>query len=288
MDLVVSRIRVLQDNYIETAPSALQDFYLGPQVPGIPLTRQKNSVVKVVEESDTSDDMMDYIYDRVDDNDKEKKILDRERDEGMSMNRRDNGVDNGANIVSITDGADDKMETDADEPPTLTMENINSPAHEFPSSPSSSSSSASMRGRNSSLPVTVVDSLSTITDFATAVRQLSLEASSTPSDAPINSKSVLLYLPFTQYARFPIPLTLSLSAPHSLSISLVHVTLSLSQSFSLSTYHTICDLDCTLLLTDAFILATILPTPFYLTNSSYFLDFTHSLYPSILFTSPET
>jgi hypothetical protein len=193
MDLVVSRIRVLQDNYIETAPSALQDFYLGPQVPGIPLTRQKNTVVKVVEESDTPDNMMDNIYDRVDDSDKEKKILDsRERDEGMSMNRRrDNGEDNGANIVSATDGANDKMETDADEPPTLTMENINSPAHESPSSPSSSSS-PSMRGRNSSLPVTVVDSLSTITAFATAVRQLSLDASSTPPDAPINSKSVLL------------------------------------------------------------------------------------------------
>ena len=198
MDLVVSRIRVLQDNYIETAPSALQDFYLGPQVPGIPLTRQKNSVVKVVEESDTSDNMMDNIYDRVDDNDKEKKILDsREQDEGMSMNgRRDNGEDNGANIVSATGGADDKMETDADEPPTLTMENINSPAHESPSSPpsstSSASSAASVRGRSSSLPVTVVDSLSTITAFATAVRQLSLEASSTPSDAPINSTSVFL------------------------------------------------------------------------------------------------
>jgi hypothetical protein len=187
MDLVVSRIRVLQDNYIETAPSALQDFYLGPQVPGIPLTRQKNSMVKVVEESDTSDNMMDNIYDRVDDNDKEKKILDsRERDDGMYMNRRrDNGEDNGSNTMSATDDADDKMDTDADEPPTLTMENINSPAHESPSS-------SSMRGRNSSLPVTVVDSLSTIIAFASAVRQLSLEASSTPSDAPIHSKSVLL------------------------------------------------------------------------------------------------
>lgn len=190
MDLVVSRIRVLQDNYIETAPSALQDFYLGPQVPGIPLTRQKNTAVKVAEESYTSDNMMDNIYDPVDDNDKEKKILDsRERDEGNSMNRsRDNGEDSSSNTMSATDGADDKMEIDADDPPTLTMGNINSPLH----GSLSSSSSSSMRGCNSSLPVTVVDSLSTMTAFATAVRQLSLEASSTPSDAPIHSKSLLL------------------------------------------------------------------------------------------------
>ena len=194
MDLVVSRIRVLQDNYIETVPSASQDFYLGPQVPGIPLTRQKNSVVTVVEESDASDNMMDNIYDQVDDSDKEKKILDsRERDEGKSMNTRRNNVeDSGPNTMSATDGADDKMETDVDEPPTLTMENVNAPAHESPSSSSSSFSASAVRGRSSSLSVTVVDSLSTIIAFASAVRQLSLEASSTPSDAPINSKSVLL------------------------------------------------------------------------------------------------
>ena len=182
MDLVVSRIRVLQENYIETVPSALQDFYLGPQVPGIPLTRQKNITVKVEEESVASNDIMDNIYDRENDN---LSIGNNEQDKGKKLN----------DTVSAADSAEDTLETDANEPPTLTVDNINTLPYESSSINSNSNSKSnvvpgSVANSFTSLPVSVVDSMSTITAFAAAVRQLSLQASSVPSNASIKSETI--------------------------------------------------------------------------------------------------
>ena len=174
MDLVVSRIRVLQDNYIETAPSALQDFYLGPQVPGIPLTRQKNATLKTSEEINISDNVMDNIYDSENET---SSIGNKEQHEG---NKEDG-------IVPIADGIDVRLETDVNEPLTLTLENINTLEYE-----STSINMHRVRNTCTSLPVTVVDDITTIIAFATAVRQLSLEASSSPSNESINSESVCL------------------------------------------------------------------------------------------------
>lgn len=184
MDLVVSRIRVLQDNYIETVPSALQDFYLGPQVPGIPLTRPKSVTIRIQEESVASNDIMDNIYDRDNDN---LYVGNNDQDTGKKLN----------DTVSATDSAEDKLETDAHEPPTLTVDNINTLSYESSSINSYSSSNVGPGSEASSftsLPVSVVDSMSTITAFAAAVRQLSLQASSASSNASIKSETI--YLPY--------------------------------------------------------------------------------------------
>ena len=184
MDLVVSRIRVLQDNYIETVPSALQDFYLGPQVSGIPLTRQKSVTLRMQEESVASSDIMDNIYDRENEN---LSVGNNEQDKGKKLN----------DTVSATDSAEDMLETDAHEPPTLTVDNINTLSYESSSINSNSNSNVgpgSVASSYTSLPVSVVDSMSTITAFAAAVRHLSLQASSAPSNASIKSETI--YLPY--------------------------------------------------------------------------------------------
>ena len=187
MDLVVSRIRVLQDNYIETVPSALQDFYLGPQVPGIPLTRLKSATLRVLEDGVASNDIMDNIYDREND---DLSIGNNEQDKSKKL----------SDTVSATDTAEDTLETDVHEPPTLTVDNINTLSHESSSlnCNSNSNSNSNSVGPGSvvngftSLPVSVVDSMSTITAFAAAVRQLSLQASSAPSNASIKSETICL------------------------------------------------------------------------------------------------
>lgn len=189
MDMVVSRVRVLQENFIETAPAAPWEMLLGSGVPGPPSIRPRGIVApevtdEVSAEGEAEGDFMDQIYDR-----KEASRDVEAEGEGGPAAGAGAGAEgdtlNNAQTVSDTAGSD------AEALPVLTLGTINLFGH----NPPSALTSLPSRGRGGGIPVsvsvpmqvTVVDSYSKIQHFAAAVRKLSLSASSSTGRPPRGS-----------------------------------------------------------------------------------------------------
>ena len=170
MDMVVSRIRVLQDNFIETLPKTPGDFLLGSGIglgPSINSgvdggVKVKNMLLETVE-SDVETNFMDKIYDTV------------------SADK--SSVSNGDHVGKLQSTVTAIL-NEVDELPVLTLSTIN---HIDTNVPSSSYNNASDRYKGKkekeigTPPVTVVDDLPKVKIFAAAVRALSRKASSISS-----------------------------------------------------------------------------------------------------------
>ena len=246
MDMVVSRIRVLQDNFIETLPKNPGDFVLGSGIGLGPSVgsgvdggvKGKNMFPETVE-SDVESNLMDKIYDTVS-ADKSELI---------------NGDNVGKTISTVA-----AISNEIDELPVLTLTTIN---HIDINVPSSSYSDAGDRSKSKkekeigAPPVTVVDDLLKVKAFAAAVRALSRTASSMSSIYTTSGNyysSSLYSLIFSRYfflslshslshfISLSFSLCLSLSAPlsFSLSLSLCHsLSTSFPPSLSLSLCHSL-------------------------------------------------
>ena len=183
MDMVVSRIRVLQDNFIETLPKTPGDLLLGSGIGLGPSLgsgsggggiQGRDLLIDSNIESYVEMDLMDKIYDNT---------IGGER--GINSSDDDNH-----NVKSIT--------IDGDELPILTLNTINDIDIGIPFSSSSynAKSNSIMNAikkveketvpgtRIGGPPVTVVDSISKVNIFAAAVRALSNRASSLSSTHP--------------------------------------------------------------------------------------------------------
>ena len=178
MDMVVSRVRVLQENFIETAPAAPWEMLLGSGVQGPPSIRPKGVVVpdiaeeEVILEGDAEVDFMDQIYDR-----KETNRDVEAEGEGLGVG---GGVGAGAgDSIKNAQSVGDSTGSDVDVLPVLTLSTINIFGH---NAPHTYTSSPPTRGgglpASAPMQVTVVDNYSKIQQFAAAVRQLSHTASS--------------------------------------------------------------------------------------------------------------
>ena len=215
MDMVVSRIRVLQDNFIETLPKTPGDFLLGSGIGLGPSVNSgvdggvkvKNMLLETVE-SDVETNFMDKIYDTV------------------SADK--SSVSNGDNVGKLQSTVTAIL-NEVDELPVLTLRTIN---HIDTNVPSSSYNNAGDRYKGKkekeigAPPVTVVDDLPKVKIFAAAVRALSRKASSMSSTSA-NSGNNDHAPQYSHMASFTSVLFLSLS----LSLTL---TLSLSLALSLS------------------------------------------------------
>ena len=230
MDMVVSRIRVLQDNFIETLPKTPGDFLLGSGIGLGPSVcsgvdggvKGKNIILETVE-SDVETNFMDKIYDTA----------------SGGKSELINGDNFGKTISAVT-----AISNEIDELPVLTLTTIN---HIDINTPSSSYSNASDRLKSKkekeigTPPVTVVDDLPKVKAFAAAVRALSRTASSMSSiyTTSGNYYSSQYSLIFSRYFSLSLSLSHSLSHCISLSFSLclslsLTLTLSVPLSFSLS------------------------------------------------------
>lgn len=176
MDFVVSRIRVLQENFIETAPASVYDLVLGSGVPGPPSFRPKGIGRDGPKSTSLEDDnFMDRIYDAQSGSAEGKT-------EGLIGAVQGVGVDEGQR--SGQDGLDtsENIVAERDELPVLTMETINiigsgALSNAISDAPPTSTSVP----LPTPMPVTVVDDLPKILRFAEAVRNLSKQASSSGS-----------------------------------------------------------------------------------------------------------
>ena len=175
MDMVVSRVRVLQENFIETAPAAPWEMLLGSGVQGPPSIRPKGVVVpdvaeEVIVEGDAEVDFMDQIYDR-----KETNRDVEAEGEGLGAG----GGAGGGDSINSAQSVGDSTGSDVDVLPVLTLSTINIFGH---NAPHTYTSSPPTRGGglpvSAPMQVTVVDNYSKIQQFAAAVRQLSHTASS--------------------------------------------------------------------------------------------------------------
>lgn len=187
MDMVVSRVRVLQENFIETAPAAPWEMLLGSGVPGPPSIRPRGVIApEVTEEASVSaegeaeGDFMDQIYDR-----KEASRDVEAEGEGVGAAA---GAGAGGDTLNNAQIVNDTAGSDAEALPVLTLGTINLFGHD----PSLASTSLPSKGKAGGIPVsvsppmqvTVVDSYSKIQHFAAAVRKLSLSASSSSGRPP--------------------------------------------------------------------------------------------------------
>jgi hypothetical protein len=177
MDMVVSRVRVLQENFIETAPAAPWEMLLGPGVPGPPSVRPKGVVAadaanEISAEGDAEVDFMDQIYDR--------KEANRDEVEGRGVGLdaaaagAGAGGDNTNNALTVSDSAS----SDAEVLPVLTLGTINLFGHNPPISYTPSPTKGEGLPVSVAMQVTVVDNYYKIQQFAAAVRKLSHSASS--------------------------------------------------------------------------------------------------------------
>ena len=191
MDFVVSRIRVLQENFIETAPASVYDLVLGSGVPGPPSIRPKGGGRDGLKDDPKSlsvgdDSFMDRIYDPQSgsgndiEGENEGKYGGNEEGGmvGMVQGQNEGGAGQG-DIDAVSGG---NTVSERDQLPVLTMETISNigatvsnTLNDIPSIPISTSTSTSV---SSPMPVTVVDDLPKILLFAAAVRKLSRQASS--------------------------------------------------------------------------------------------------------------
>ena len=186
MDFVVSRIRVLQENFIETAPASVYDLVLGSGIPGPPSTRPKGGVARdgLKSVSLGDDGFMDRIYDPQSGSGSgvEGNVEGGMTGTGEGTNEGGAGQD-GIDAVS---GGENTV-SEREELPVLTMETINiigstlSNTLSVTHPTSTSTSSSTSIPTSTTMPVTVVDDLPTILLFAAAVRSLSRQASSSGS-----------------------------------------------------------------------------------------------------------
>ena len=266
MDMVVSRIRVLQDNFIETLPKNPGDFLLGSGIGLGPSVgsgvdggvKGKNMFPETVE-SDVESNLMDKIYDTVS-ADKSELI---------------NGDNVGKTISTVA-----AISNEIDELPVLTLTTIN---HIDINVPSSSYSDAGDRSKSKkekeigAPPVTVVDDLLKVKAFAAAVRALSRTASSMSSIYTTSGNyysSSLYSLIFARYFLLSLILSLTLFLCLSLFVSLSLLlslflchSLSLSLCHSLSTSSPSLSLSLSLLLSLSFSLSVSLPLSIYASSA---------------------
>lgn len=183
MDMVVSRVRVLQESFIETAPAAPWEMLLGSGVPGPPSIRPRASIApdvaaEVPAEGSAEGDFMDQIYDR------KEASVDTEADAGGEGGAVEQGGDGEGDTVHAAQPVSDAASSDANALPVLTLDTINLFRH-------NSRHAYTPRGGDDSMQVTVVDDYSKIQMFAAAVRKLSHSASSS------KGQELLLYLLLT-------------------------------------------------------------------------------------------
>ena len=181
MDMVVSRVRVLQENFIETAPAAPWEMLLGSGVQGPPSIRPKGVVVPdvaeevVIGEGDAEVDFMDQIYDRKESN----RDVEAEGEGLGAGGGAGGGGAGGGDSMNNAQSVGDSTGSDVDVLPVLTLSTINLFGH---NAPHTYTSSPPTRGGvlpvSAPMQVTVVDNYSKIQQFAAAVRQLSHTASS--------------------------------------------------------------------------------------------------------------
>lgn len=174
MDFVVSRIRVLQENFIETAPASVYDLVLGSGVPGPPSSRPKGIGRDGPKSTSLGDDnFMDRIYDPQSGSaeGKTEGVMGTVQGVGEGQSSGQDGLDTSENTVA-----------ERDELPVLTMETINIIGSGALSNAISNASPTSTSvPLPTPMPVTVVDDLPKILRFAEAVRNLSKKASSSGS-----------------------------------------------------------------------------------------------------------
>jgi hypothetical protein len=175
MDMVVSRVRVLQENFIETAPTAPWEMLLGSGVPGPPSVRPKGVIAadltdEVSAEECAEVDFMDQIYD------KKEANRDIEADgEGDGVDAAVGGVGESMNNALAVS---DSTSTDAEQLPVLTLGTINLFGYNASRSYTPSLTKGGELSVSGPMQVTVVDNYSKIQHFAAAVRKLSHSASS--------------------------------------------------------------------------------------------------------------
>jgi hypothetical protein len=180
MDMVVSRVRVLQENFIETAPTAPWEMLLGPGVPGPPSVRPKGVVAadatnEISAEGDAEVDFMDQIYDRKEVNrDGDVEGKGEGLDAAAAGGGGGGGGDNTNNALTVSDSAT----SDAEVLPVLTLGTINLFGHNPPISYTPSPTKGESLPVSVPMQVTVVDNYFKIQQFAAAVRKLSHSASS--------------------------------------------------------------------------------------------------------------